>query len=219
MTSGIPARVLVLCAGSACAAPLAAQSALSPDAPPALDQEYTDQIREHTTDPFFLTPYVDHLPASDTVPTPLDVLEHIAGAPDVLTYCGQVLQAASPAGGGGGGTVGGARRGPVLPAFARARGSFGTVACCRVAGSGAAEAGGVHESVKGEQSRAPEVRVSRQAAAVLGTVEVLLRLPPGMITELRGFFPPARPACQGSRENVRSKEVSTCPPHPARRSP
>jgi hypothetical protein len=52
----------------------------------ALDQEYTAQIRRHTTEPFFLTPLVDHLPASSTVPSPLQHHGYIAGAPEVLTY-------------------------------------------------------------------------------------------------------------------------------------
>ncbi len=52
----------------------------------SIDQEYTAKILEFTTEPFFATPLVDHLPASETVPTPLDVLGHIAGAADVLTY-------------------------------------------------------------------------------------------------------------------------------------
>ncbi|MGW8266547.1 MAG: M14 family zinc carboxypeptidase, partial [Longimicrobiales bacterium] len=51
-----------------------------------IDDEYTAKILEFTTEPFFSTPLVDHLPASETVPTPLDVLGHIAGAADVLTY-------------------------------------------------------------------------------------------------------------------------------------
>jgi len=52
----------------------------------AIDEEYTAKIKEFTTEPFFLTPLVDYLPASDTVPTPLDFLGHISGAADVLTY-------------------------------------------------------------------------------------------------------------------------------------
>ena len=52
----------------------------------AIDEEYTALIREFTTEEFFSTPYVDHLPASQTVPTPLDVLGHIVGAADVLSY-------------------------------------------------------------------------------------------------------------------------------------
>ncbi|MGB2906932.1 MAG: M14 family zinc carboxypeptidase [Candidatus Aminicenantaceae bacterium] len=51
-----------------------------------IDEEYTAKIREFTTDPHFLTKYIDYLPASETVPTPLDVLGHIAGARDILTY-------------------------------------------------------------------------------------------------------------------------------------
>ncbi len=44
------------------------------------------KFKEYTTEPFFLTNLVDHLPASATVPTPEKVLGHIIGAPDVLTY-------------------------------------------------------------------------------------------------------------------------------------
>ena len=50
-----------------------------------IDEEYTRLIRENTYGPF-TTKYVDYLPYSKNVPTPLDVLGHIAGAPDVLTY-------------------------------------------------------------------------------------------------------------------------------------
>lgn len=51
-----------------------------------IDEAYTKKIHEFTTDPHFMTKYVDYLPASETVPTPLDILGHIAGARDVLTY-------------------------------------------------------------------------------------------------------------------------------------
>jgi hypothetical protein len=51
-----------------------------------LDEAYTARIREFTTEEFFLTPLVDHLPASDVVPTPYDVLGYIAGTRDVLTH-------------------------------------------------------------------------------------------------------------------------------------
>jgi hypothetical protein len=50
-----------------------------------VDSAYTARIKEFTTEPFFLTPLIDHLPESD-LPTPLDVLGHIAGARDVLSY-------------------------------------------------------------------------------------------------------------------------------------
>ena len=76
------------------AVPLAAQQ--------RLDEEYTALIREYTTEDFFSTPLVDHLPFSETVPTPLDHLGHISGAPDILSYPDEVhsymraLAAASP---------------------------------------------------------------------------------------------------------------------------
>ena len=56
------------------------------------DQDYTNKILEYTTEPFFLTPHVDHLPASSTVPNPADVLGHIIGAPDVLSYPAEIYE-------------------------------------------------------------------------------------------------------------------------------
>ena len=53
---------------------------------PTNDEGYSKKIREYTTEPFFLTNLVDHLPASTTVPTPEKILGHIVGAPDILTY-------------------------------------------------------------------------------------------------------------------------------------
>ncbi|HYW48087.1 MAG TPA: M14 family zinc carboxypeptidase [Bryobacteraceae bacterium] len=50
------------------------------------DDAYTAKIKEYTTEPFFLTELVDHLPASDTVPSPDKVLGYIIGTPDKLTY-------------------------------------------------------------------------------------------------------------------------------------
>src|SRR5712692_5275590 len=51
-----------------------------------LDAGYTAKIRQYTTEPFFLTEFVDHLPASDTVPTPEKVLGYAIGTPQKLTY-------------------------------------------------------------------------------------------------------------------------------------
>src|SRR3954468_12721503 len=45
-----------------------------------IDEEYTRKIKEYTTEPFFLSPLIDYLPASPTVPTPKAVLGDIAGA-------------------------------------------------------------------------------------------------------------------------------------------
>src|SRR5262245_19017453 len=44
-----------------------------------IDQEYTKSILENTTEKFFLTELVDHLPASDKVPTPAKVLGYPIG--------------------------------------------------------------------------------------------------------------------------------------------
>ncbi|MDA7977249.1 MAG: hypothetical protein MPJ50_00605 [Pirellulales bacterium] len=69
---------------------LIATPSLAQDSAQGLDEEYTAEIRKHTTDDYFSTPYVDHLPASETVPTPLDVLGRITGAPDELSYSHEV---------------------------------------------------------------------------------------------------------------------------------
>jgi hypothetical protein len=66
------------------------------------DAEYTKQIRQFTTGPNFATELVDHLPASDKVPSPLKLNGYIAGADGHLTYAEDVykymraLEAASP---------------------------------------------------------------------------------------------------------------------------
>jgi Zinc carboxypeptidase len=66
------------------------------------DEAYTARIREYTTEPFFLTELVDHLPASDRVPTPAKVLGYPVGTPDKLTYSKDIyrymreLEKASP---------------------------------------------------------------------------------------------------------------------------
>ncbi|MEP7340163.1 MAG: hypothetical protein ABI977_20690, partial [Acidobacteriota bacterium] len=39
-------------------------------APQPIDKDYTDSIVKNTTDKMFLTEFVDHLPASDKVPSP-----------------------------------------------------------------------------------------------------------------------------------------------------
>jgi len=78
----------------AAATPLLAQQ---PD-----DIEYTRAILAATTGPQFRTELVDHLPASQTVPTPLKHHGYIAGAEGHLTYAEDVyrymraLEAASP---------------------------------------------------------------------------------------------------------------------------
>src|SRR6187401_1077461 len=55
-----------------------------------IDEEYTKKIKEYTTETFFLSPVIDYLPASKTVPTPKAVLGDIAGAPGKLPYTKEV---------------------------------------------------------------------------------------------------------------------------------
>jgi len=57
-----------------------------------IDQEYTNKIKEYTTEPFFNSPLTDYLPASPNVPTPKAVLGDIAGAPGKLPYAEDVYK-------------------------------------------------------------------------------------------------------------------------------
>jgi hypothetical protein len=50
-----------------------------------MDPDYAARVKEWTTKPEFLSPLVDHLPASSGVPSPKDVLGHHIGAPKELT--------------------------------------------------------------------------------------------------------------------------------------
>ena len=83
--------VLVLSAGvSASAQGVSGDYARDPKQ--AVDQDYTKKIHEYTTDPSFLSPLVDSLPASKTVPTPEKVLGDVAGAPNMLPYAEDVYK-------------------------------------------------------------------------------------------------------------------------------
>ena len=52
--------------------------------------EYTKKIKEFTTESFFTTELVDHLPLGSCVPPPDAFLHHIIGAPDVLDYTKEI---------------------------------------------------------------------------------------------------------------------------------
>src|SRR5262245_61708898 len=51
-----------------------------------LDEEYTRLIKEYLQDARISTELVDHMPASETVPSPLKFLGRIPGKPGELTY-------------------------------------------------------------------------------------------------------------------------------------
>jgi Zinc carboxypeptidase len=76
------------------------QPARDPKQP--IDAAYTAKILKYTTQPYFLSPLVDYLPASNSVPTPEVVLGDVAGAPGILPYAEDVykymrlLEKASP---------------------------------------------------------------------------------------------------------------------------
>jgi zinc carboxypeptidase len=57
-----------------------------------LDAEYTAKIKAATADQRILTELVDHLPASDKVPTPLKFLGYIPGEPGHMTYYKDIVR-------------------------------------------------------------------------------------------------------------------------------
>jgi hypothetical protein len=67
----------------ALALPLAAQP---------MDEEFAKLVKEWTTKPEFMSPLVDHLPKSGTVPSPKDVLGYHIGQPKKLTYYADILR-------------------------------------------------------------------------------------------------------------------------------
>ncbi|NII09608.1 M14 family zinc carboxypeptidase [Oleiagrimonas sp. C23AA] len=72
--------------------PSIAASVYARDPAQAVDVGYTAKIAQDTTRPDFNTPLTDYLPASKTVPTPEQVLGHIAGAPNWLPYSKDVYR-------------------------------------------------------------------------------------------------------------------------------
>lgn len=76
--------------GEGAVSPSALRPGRNPNQP--IDEAYTAKIHEYTTEPFFLSPLVDYLPASATVPTPTVVLGDIAGAPGKLPYSHEVYR-------------------------------------------------------------------------------------------------------------------------------
>src|SRR5690242_11714103 len=88
--SGGMATTLMLAAGAG-----TAQTPAKSPAPPsaarapagqAQDAEYTALMRKYLSDPRISTELVDHLPASNKVPTPLKFLGRIIGTPGELTH-------------------------------------------------------------------------------------------------------------------------------------
>jgi len=82
----VASSLLSLLLLSAIAAP-----AQTPSTQP-MDPDYAASVKEWTTKPEFLSPLVDHLPASTTVPSPKSVLGYYIGAPKKLTYYADMVK-------------------------------------------------------------------------------------------------------------------------------
>jgi hypothetical protein len=68
-------------------------TATSPEASAGrIDAEYTRIIRQNLDDPRMTTELVDHLPASDRVPTPLKFFGRVVGTPGELTYATDIAR-------------------------------------------------------------------------------------------------------------------------------
>jgi hypothetical protein len=78
--AGAAALALIGVAGTAGAQAQPAAPAQKPD------EAYNALIKKHLVDPRFTTELVDHMPASDTVPSPLKFFGRIPGTPGELTY-------------------------------------------------------------------------------------------------------------------------------------
>jgi Zinc carboxypeptidase len=85
--------LMILAAG-----PLPAQSKKKPKPaaaaaqPQRMDEEYTRLIKEYLQDPRITTELVDHMPASETVPSPLKFFGRIPGKPGELTYAEDIYR-------------------------------------------------------------------------------------------------------------------------------
>src|SRR5687767_11058841 len=58
----------------------------------AQDEEFAKAVKEWTTQPYFISPLVDHLPKVAGIPMPKDVLGYHIGAPGKLTYYADALR-------------------------------------------------------------------------------------------------------------------------------
>src|SRR5579862_6256772 len=98
MTSRTTTFVAAFAALTFTLAPATAQKKTKTPPPPAasapqkLDEEYTKLIKQYLQDPRITTELVDHMPASDTVPSPLKFFGRIPGTPGELTYAKDIYR-------------------------------------------------------------------------------------------------------------------------------
>ena len=80
----------VLCA----ALTLPAQQMVTETRDPAQtqDEDFAKAVKDWTTQPYFISPLVDHLPKVKGIPSPKDVIGYHVGAPGKLTYYADALK-------------------------------------------------------------------------------------------------------------------------------
>jgi hypothetical protein len=71
--------------------PLIVSNAAAQAADQAMDPAFAAHAKAWTTKPEFISPLVDHLPLSTTVPSPAQILGHDIGAPRVLDHYADIL--------------------------------------------------------------------------------------------------------------------------------
>ncbi|MGI8618119.1 MAG: M14 family zinc carboxypeptidase, partial [Gemmatimonadaceae bacterium] len=62
------------------------------DAAQLQDEDFARSVKDWTTQPFYISPLVDHLPRVPGIPTPKDVLGYHIGAPRTLTYYSDIVK-------------------------------------------------------------------------------------------------------------------------------
>src|SRR4051794_17865789 len=58
----------------------------------AQDEDFAKSVKDWTTQPYYSSPLVDHLPKVKGIPSPKDVLGYHIGAPYKLTYYADILK-------------------------------------------------------------------------------------------------------------------------------
>jgi hypothetical protein len=87
-------RFLVGAALLAAVVSLPAQQMVTETRDPAQtqDEDFAKSVKEWTTEPYYISPLVDHLPKVAGIPSPRDVLGYHIGAPYKLTYYADILK-------------------------------------------------------------------------------------------------------------------------------
>ena len=94
LTRHRPWAFLVSAAALLAAISIPAQEMVTETRDPAQtqDEDFAKAVKEWTTQPYFISPLVDHLPRVPGIPMPKDVLGYHIGAPGKLTYYADALR-------------------------------------------------------------------------------------------------------------------------------